>query len=149
MKGVTCFIFATEDFAFNVEQEFAGQAVFKALRARHALEDAVDKQIDSSLVKLICDVAKFVNLALKTVLDCCNLVSLKSLAEFGAEIGEMALKRSIVIPGAPPEGCQRRRGRFLERLVQLLSSLVHIEGGAFPNPDGPPVRYAEHVERPN
>jgi len=92
--------FLSQDFAFNVEQNFAGQAVWKAFRGRHTLENAIDKQVDSFLVKLVSDFAKLLNSALQTIFDRCSLMLPKALAKFGAKIWKMASKSSIVIPGA-------------------------------------------------
>lgn len=99
-------IFAAEDFAFDVVQQFAGQAVWKAFRGRHTLEDAVDKQLDSFTVKLMGNVAKLLNSPLKADFDGCGPMMPKALAKRGAEVGKMASKRSIVIAGALLERCQ-------------------------------------------
>lgn len=118
----------------------------KAFRNRHTLEDAVDKQVDSFIVKLIRNVAKFLNFALKTVFDGCSLMLPKALAKLGAEIGEMASERSVVMPSTLLECSQRRWGRFLEGFVQPLSGLVYIEVGPLPNADSPPIGHAEHID---
>jgi hypothetical protein len=82
---------ARNDFAFDVGKQFAGETVWNAFRGRQTLQDAVDKQLDSFVVKFVSDVTKVSNSALQTIFDRSSPV----LATALAKLGELYIRRNL------------------------------------------------------
>ena len=132
-----------------IEQKVAGQVILEAPRNRQALQNTINKQVDSLFVKAVREPSKLCNFVLLSFHAGRGPVLLKAITKRVAKVRKMILKCSIMIPGALPESCQRWRGRLLECFVQLTSGLVPIKGGLLANPDAPPVRNTEDINRLN
>jgi hypothetical protein len=81
VKSLNRFLFSGEYLPFDVEQEFAGQAVVETFRDRHALQNAVNKEVDALSVKLVSDLSKLCNFVLLPLLNYSRMVLLKALDE--------------------------------------------------------------------
>src|SRR5271157_59331 len=141
--------FSGEYLPLYIEQEFAGQAVVEAFGNRHALQNTIDKKIDSFLMKAVCNFTKLGNPVLLPFFYRGNSVLSKALTEQVAKLREMLMNYSIVVPSASLECEKRRRRRLLECLPQLLLGFAGIKGRLPAKPDAPPVGDAENIQRLN
>ena len=132
-----------------IEQEFAGQAVVEAFGNRHALQNTIDKKIDSFLMKAVCNFTKLGNPVLLPFFYRGYSVLSKALTEQVAKLREMLMKCSIVVPSASLECEKGRRRRLLECFPQLLLGFAGIKGRLPAKPDAPPVGDAENIQRLN
>src|SRR5271166_4247983 len=115
--------FSGEYLPLYIEQEFAGQAVVEAFGNRHALQNTIDKKIDSFLMKAVCNFTKLGNPVLLPFFYRGYSVLSKALTEQVAKLREMLMKCSIVVPSASLECEKGRRRRVLSASLNCCWAL--------------------------
>src|SRR5271157_1966038 len=123
--------------------------VVEAFGNRHALQNTIDEEIDSFLMKAVCNFTKLGNPVLLPFFYRGYSVLSKALTEQVAKLREMLMKCSIVVPSASLECEKGRRRRLLECFPQLLLGFAGIKGRLPAKPDAPPVGDAEDIQRLN